>query len=922
MKYRIRNLFALTLALSMLLSMIPFGMAAESLDEFEDYETLEEIPFEFELEPGDLPFEQLKDATLAAEDIPYCINPALAEARGHVNRLYLQEPNDYTVMFQNKDGSKTVYVFSHPVKGMTMTTTASIQVNGSVISFSGTNAITSRLSELSDYNIGYSEVAYIPNGVLSADGINLTEDARGWARGESMPSSLAYNISGEAAAEYAASVTVPDADVFLAAVTPGVTITPNDPAPLGGMTVMSISYSDLAGLMSLKNMATNQFLRMTSLTSPSLSTSSSISTPYSRWFVQFDSMRGYVLSNINNVFNTYLGRMSGQSVLTIGPKSSIDYVFGLTIVSTYDSTVTIGFNDYAIDSTLSIYQRNPDDDTFPTACEWKIYNKQDITLASSISCSATRTEECGSGFYLDYTVYPTNASYYEIGLYYASTGQSVEHDTEVYEGDEYEYFVNTPGTYTVYYKDSVTGIQSQNFTLTIVTDIAEINLPSDTRIEQKGVGFSPLYILEPSAYLSPYDIRLYYASDNIEVSKNSAGKYVINTAGLYTVYYKDSVSGVTSVEFTMIIIETSGAGQPVNFPSNHTYAIQPYGYGNLFLTMTDNDGIGTTQNSFSVESLITEWDDQSQTFVFDTAEGDSYSRTIFATLSTDQYQAPSYSVNSITSTYTGNYFLPDEANINNALYYSSSSNAPVEKKKSDTGSIVQVYDIGGYYVIGFDFGGQLMALKYDTEADPALSIEVYDPTKTEFRWNISYVGVDTELIKQTHATGCGATTTLMFMYGMGLDDSIEELNQGINLTLQQSALRTALNYNIDYYITIGSIKNYINSIYENLKSNPVSNYGYWYEQNKSEITTTLLSNNITAQNVMIARVNTSTVDYYQLHNKNIIHYWVITGKLNINGITYYVVLDCHYNNNYFGIHIINESKLLGATTHVFASVET
>lgn len=257
MKYRIRKLFALTLALSMLLSMIPFGMAAESLDEFAGYETLDEIPFEFELEPGDLPFEQLKDATLAAEDIPYCIDPTLIEERGHVNRLYLQEPDDCTVMFQNRDGSKTVYVFSHPVKGMTMTTTASIQVNGSVISFSGTNAISSRIAELSDYNIGYSEVAYIPTGILSADGIDLTEDARGWARGESMPSALAYNISSEAAAEYAASVSVPNTDVATAAVAPGVTITPNDPAPLGGMTVMSISYSDLAGLMSFKNTSTN-----------------------------------------------------------------------------------------------------------------------------------------------------------------------------------------------------------------------------------------------------------------------------------------------------------------------------------------------------------------------------------------------------------------------------------------------------------------------------------------------------------------------------------------------------------------------------------------------------------------------------------------------------------------------------------------
>ena len=54
MKHRIRKLFALTLALSMLLSLIPLYGAA-MIDEFEGLETVEEIPFEFVLEPGDLP---------------------------------------------------------------------------------------------------------------------------------------------------------------------------------------------------------------------------------------------------------------------------------------------------------------------------------------------------------------------------------------------------------------------------------------------------------------------------------------------------------------------------------------------------------------------------------------------------------------------------------------------------------------------------------------------------------------------------------------------------------------------------------------------------------------------------------------------------------------------------------------------------
>ncbi|MCR4682008.1 MAG: hypothetical protein K5647_01615 [Clostridiales bacterium] len=75
-----------------------------------------DVPFSFTLEEGDLAFSELKNAVLDPADIPDVISPSLAAEREHVNRLYAQEPDDYTVMFQNRDGSKTTYVFSKPVK--------------------------------------------------------------------------------------------------------------------------------------------------------------------------------------------------------------------------------------------------------------------------------------------------------------------------------------------------------------------------------------------------------------------------------------------------------------------------------------------------------------------------------------------------------------------------------------------------------------------------------------------------------------------------------------------------------------------------------------------------------------------------------------------------------------------------------------
>ena len=332
MKHRIKNFVSLIIAASMLLSLIPLTSAALD-DEFEGFETLEEIPFEFELEPGDLPWEQLSTATLAASDIPACISHSLAEARGHVNRLYQQEPDDYTVMFQNRDGSKTVYVFSYPVKstGISMNTSAAIQVNGSAISFASSNIITSRIGvDLFDYNIGYCEIQTFFGGMLTADGVNITEDARGWARSESSAGNLVYNMSGAAAAEYNMNISA----TSTATLVPGITITPIDPTPAGGITVMAITYSELAGYMSFKNMATNQYLTLTSSSSPSLTVSSSIINPYSRWMVYYDADWGYNFANQSDIYNTYIGKMSSQSnTLSIGSKDAITYLWGVSIVS-------------------------------------------------------------------------------------------------------------------------------------------------------------------------------------------------------------------------------------------------------------------------------------------------------------------------------------------------------------------------------------------------------------------------------------------------------------------------------------------------------------------------------------------------------------------------------------------------------------
>ena len=65
---------------------------------------------------GDLPLEELETAELASEDIPEMVSQVAIEQKVHVNRLWSQEEDLNTVIFQNRDGKKTMYYFTEPVK--------------------------------------------------------------------------------------------------------------------------------------------------------------------------------------------------------------------------------------------------------------------------------------------------------------------------------------------------------------------------------------------------------------------------------------------------------------------------------------------------------------------------------------------------------------------------------------------------------------------------------------------------------------------------------------------------------------------------------------------------------------------------------------------------------------------------------------
>ena len=65
---------------------------------------------------GDLTAEELKTAKLDESDIPEVVSDESVKNNKHVNRLYEQEEDLYTVLFQNEDGTKTMYNYANPVK--------------------------------------------------------------------------------------------------------------------------------------------------------------------------------------------------------------------------------------------------------------------------------------------------------------------------------------------------------------------------------------------------------------------------------------------------------------------------------------------------------------------------------------------------------------------------------------------------------------------------------------------------------------------------------------------------------------------------------------------------------------------------------------------------------------------------------------
>ena len=65
---------------------------------------------------GDMSLAELATAVLPEADKPELVSEAAIAEKAHLNRLYSHGTYKNTVLFQNRDGTKTLYYFAQPVK--------------------------------------------------------------------------------------------------------------------------------------------------------------------------------------------------------------------------------------------------------------------------------------------------------------------------------------------------------------------------------------------------------------------------------------------------------------------------------------------------------------------------------------------------------------------------------------------------------------------------------------------------------------------------------------------------------------------------------------------------------------------------------------------------------------------------------------
>lgn len=427
-KTRKIRLLAFILTLCLILGALPLYVFADEVEEIPEElqdRIVEEIPFEPEYLPGDLTFAECRTATLNMAEVPAVISQAQIEQYQHVNRLYEQEPDLYTVIFQNRDGSKTVYVFAQPVK--------SVSGNGAVTDMSAAAIVSAHQPTLPSQNA-------------------------------MMQSSLSQNVAPILAMQerlnsYKAANDLKDYQM-LDDVLEATTVSTSSAIVLNNsVSVASVSttYSTLSDEYAIKLPNNTGYL---TCEDGNISAVSAVEEPYGKWLFVYYAYDGYIIESLSNQ-GYCLSYIDGDSCsLFYEPEVEADGNEVLWTITEVDAGYTIECNGASLaDSGNMVY----DDEIY--VCELTNYASF-IRLTSVSLSSDVITMNVGDMCNLPSAVKsPSNASYSTVGseLEWTITDNSIVS----YNSEEAVIGANSVGIAQIYLKHRYSSLESNRVTVIV-----------------------------------------------------------------------------------------------------------------------------------------------------------------------------------------------------------------------------------------------------------------------------------------------------------------------------------------------------------------------------------------------------------------------------------------------------------------------
>lgn len=289
------------------------------------------------------------------------------------------------------------------------------------------------------------------------------------------------------------------------------------------------------------------------------------------------------------------------------------------------------------------------------------------------------------------------------------------------------------------------------------------------------------------------------------------------------------------------------------------------------------------------------WDNVSQAFSFTETYRGAY--RITATLTTEQYEAPSYNGSGVM---TGTYLLADEKDKNNTLGMSGTSlSLGAFTSSTNTAQLWYIVKNGTDYNF-INAANTNYALSF---SGSTVGVGIYSNAAAAYKWNTNYLGINVPLIKQSHDNYCGVASTLQVLYGLN-SSQIDRTTD--NLIDQMESLAPRI-MDGDSGLR-GWIVNVLNS----------DNKATYKSTQK---TTSYVIDSISAGYPCIAHVNTYTFPRYVSIGGNYVggHYITVLGYDSISGMLLFA--DCSYLNNRYGIYLVKCSDLdASGSIHAYVGV--